>query len=223
MGVAPSATPSIARQHHGPAVAELGRSPGRGRPPRRSRACSDATPPTGLHRRDPHEQPTHASRADHFYRALSILARASREHGRERFHMRPSSRTGGEPCRRFARAMSCHGAAARGDDLRRRRAALTEAFVRMDVGGDYLGSGWFDLQAGYATLEGRKAKGGRLSHSCGPGRAAGLHRLRPDRLGRTAHGQLRPLQGAGAPAHQRSAARLPTPPGRQDGPDAVDA
>jgi hypothetical protein len=39
-----------------------------------------------------------------------------------------------------------------------------EAFVRIEVAGAYMGSGWFDLRDGHATLEGRNVKGGRLSN-----------------------------------------------------------
>jgi hypothetical protein len=88
---------------------------------------------------------------------------SGQEHGRERFHMTflPDGRRilsaiceSDEPPAVLRHVTMNYGADGR----------PTEAFVRIDLGGEHMGSGWFDLQAGYATLEGRKAKGGRLSN-----------------------------------------------------------
>jgi hypothetical protein len=40
----------------------------------------------------------------------------------------------------------------------------SEAFMRIDVAGQFMGSGWFDITAKAVTLEGRNARSGRLSH-----------------------------------------------------------
>ena len=90
--------------------------------------------------------------------------RHGQERGRERFHM-----TFQEDGRRTLSAV-CesddppsvlrHVTMTYGSDGR-----PTEAFVRMDVGGQYMGSGWFDLRERQASLEGRNARGGRLSSS----------------------------------------------------------
>jgi hypothetical protein len=40
----------------------------------------------------------------------------------------------------------------------------TEAFMRIDVAGKFMGAGWFDITRKAITLEGRNARAGRLSH-----------------------------------------------------------
>ncbi len=82
------------------------------------------------------------------------------EHGRERFHMTfqaDGKRTiceSDNPPHVLRHVTMTYGADGR----------PTEAFVRIDLAGKYMGSAWFDLRERYATLEGRKAQGGRLSN-----------------------------------------------------------
>jgi hypothetical protein len=89
--------------------------------------------------------------------------RMGQERGRERFHMTfqaDGRRTLSAVCESDeAPSVLRHVTMTYGADGR-----PTEAFVRMEVAGEYMGSGWFDLRERYATLEGRKAKGGRLSN-----------------------------------------------------------
>jgi hypothetical protein len=85
------------------------------------------------------------------------------EHGRERFHMTfqaDGKRTLSAICESDNPPFVLrHVTMTYGADGR-----PTEAFVRIDLAGKYMGSGWFDLRERYATLEGRKAQGGRLSN-----------------------------------------------------------
>ena len=85
------------------------------------------------------------------------------EHGRERFHMTfqaDGRRTLSAVCENDeAPSVLRHVVMTYGADGR-----PVEAFVRMDVSGDYLGSGWFDIRPETVSLEGRNAMGGRLSH-----------------------------------------------------------
>jgi hypothetical protein len=39
----------------------------------------------------------------------------------------------------------------------------SEAFMRIDVAGRFMGAGWFDIAPGRVTLEGRNARSGRMS------------------------------------------------------------
>ena len=90
--------------------------------------------------------------------------RHGRERGRERFHMTfcaDGRRTLSAVCEiDDPPSVLRHVTMTYGPDGR-----PTEAFVRIDVAGAPMGSGWFDLRRGAATLEGRNAKGGRLSNS----------------------------------------------------------
>ncbi len=88
---------------------------------------------------------------------------AGHERGRERFHMTfqtDGRRTLSAICEiDEAPTVLRHVTMTYGADGR-----PAEAFVRMDVAGEYLGSGWFDLRERHADLEGRNARGGRLSN-----------------------------------------------------------
>ncbi len=91
-------------------------------------------------------------------------ARRGQEHGRERFHM-----TFQPDGRRTLSAVCEHDV----DPRVLRHVVMTygadgkasEAFVRIEVGGEYLGSGWLDFLPNRVSLEGRNARGGRLSNS----------------------------------------------------------
>jgi hypothetical protein len=90
--------------------------------------------------------------------------RYGRERGRERFHMtfcEDGRRTLQAVCEiDDAPSVLRHVTMTYGADGR-----PAEALVRIDVAGAYMGSGWFDFQRRSVTLEGRNAKGGRLSNS----------------------------------------------------------
>lgn len=96
------------------------------------------------------------------YRSLGP-DQAAGEHGRERFHMTflaDGRRTLSAVCENDdAPAVLRHVVMTYGADGR-----PVEAFVRIDVDGDYLGSGWFDIRPDVVTLEGRNALAGRLSN-----------------------------------------------------------
>lgn len=89
---------------------------------------------------------------------------AAAERGREWFHMtfQPSGqRTLSAVCEMdTAPSVLRHVTMTYGADGR-----PSEAFVRIEVGGAYVGSGWYDLGTRRVTMEGRHGRGGRVSHS----------------------------------------------------------
>ncbi len=90
-------------------------------------------------------------------------SRYGQERGRERFHMtfqEDGRRTLSAVCEiDDAPSVLRHVTMTYGAD-----GLPKDAFVRIDVAGEYVGSGWYDLTARSVTLEGRHGRGGRVSH-----------------------------------------------------------